>query len=154
MARTDINSIWFIIGLGFISALPTTAIAASVKTINLTQTGCQFLEPESVDHQYKTTKSSDCTAINDKTGESRLEKSTPLVLSAGKYIFKVTNKNVPYVLGFYLRGQGFSRITLPSVSGGGIETGTTKEYTITLKPGKYVYSCPLNPTPDYPIIVN
>jgi hypothetical protein len=153
MADIRLNSIWLIIGLGFIAAFPTASTAEAVKTITLTQTGCQFLEPESIDHQYKTSKASDCTAINDKTGDSRVEKAKPLVLSAGKYIFKVTNKNVPYVLGFYLRGKGFSRVTLPSVSGGGINTGTTIDYTITLKPGKYVYSCPLNPTPDYPILV-
>lgn len=74
-------------------------------------------------------------------------------LKSGKYIFRVTNKNVPYPLGFWLRGAGLQRITLPGISGGGLTTGNTKDYQIILKSGKYVYSCPLNPTPDYPIIV-
>ncbi len=51
---------------------------------------------------------------------------------------------------FYLRGDGvFNYATLPRVSGGGLTIGKTQDYTIELKPGSYVYSCPLNPTPDY-----
>jgi hypothetical protein len=45
------------------------------------------------------------------------------------------------------------RLTLPKVSGGGLTTGKTQDYHIDLKEGSYVYSCPLNPTPDYPIVV-
>jgi hypothetical protein len=43
---------------------------------------------------------------------------------------------------------------LPSTSGGGLTLGTSRDYTIELKPGKYVYSCPLNPTPNYKIEVS
>jgi hypothetical protein len=61
---------------------------------------------------------------------------------------------VPYELGFWLRGEGVvGRATLPSVSGGGLTTGKTQDYAIELKPGNYVYSCPLNPTPDYKLVV-
>jgi hypothetical protein len=42
---------------------------------------------------------------------------------------------------------------LPSASGGGLTTGKSQDYPITLKPGEYVYSCPLNNTPDYKLIV-
>lgn len=31
--------------------------------------------------------------------------------------------------------------------------GKSQDYHIDLKEGSYVYSCPLNPTPDYPIVV-
>ena len=61
----------------------------------------------------------------------------------------MTNKNVPYELGFYLRGTGLGRLYLPKASGGGLVMGKTQDYSITLKEGSYVYSCPLNPTPDY-----
>ena len=61
---------------------------------------------------------------------------------------------MPYELGFWLRGATLlSRATLPSVSGGGLTTGKTQDYVVDLKPGEYVYSCPLNPTPDYRIVV-
>ncbi|MCZ6875909.1 MAG: hypothetical protein O7G88_20665 [bacterium] len=65
----------------------------------------------------------------------------------------MTNKNVPYMLGFYLRGAGFGRLTLPKVAGGGLLPGTTKDYAIELKEGQYVYSCPLNPTLNYKLVV-
>lgn len=128
-------------------------MASKPKVITLTQTGCQFLEPEGVDHKYKTSKKADCEKINDKTEDERLAKSKVMKLKPGKYIFRVKNKNVPYMLGFYLRGQGLGRLTLPKTSGGGLHKGVTKDYEITLKPGKYYYSCPLNTTPDYEIHV-
>ncbi len=66
----------------------------------------------------------------------------------------MTNKNVPYQLGFWLRGSGIvGRVTLPSVSGGGLTTGATMDYAVTLKAGEYLYSCPLNPTPEYRLVV-
>ena len=34
-----------------------------------------------------------------------------------------------------------------------LKTGKTVDYVIDLKPGEYLYSCPLNPTPNYPLIV-
>ncbi len=119
--------------------------------IELTQTGCQFLESENgVDHGFATARQEDCEAINARSGDERLANAKIMQLKAGKYTFRVTNKNVPYMLGFYLRGDGvFNYTTLPRVSGGGLTTGKTREYTIELKPGSYVYSCPLNPTPNY-----
>ncbi len=128
-------------------------VAAAPTVVNLTQTGCQFVEPEGVDHQFKTSQATDCKAINKQNGTKRLNASKPLELKPGKYIFRVTNQNVPYELGFYLRGSGLGRLTLPKVSGGGLTTGKTQDYHIDLKESSYVYSCPLNPTPDYPIVV-
>ena len=131
------------------------ALAAEPAVIELTQTACQFVEVESQDHAYTSTKKSDCETINAKTGADRLAQSQTLKLKPGKYVFRVTNKNVPYGLGFYLRGDGIvNRATLPKVSGGGLKTGVTKDYAITLTAGEYVYSCPLNPTPDYKIVVD
>lgn len=129
--------------------------AAGPTVITLTQTGCQFLESENgVDHGYRTTKAEDCNAINAATGEQRLDKAKTLKLKPGKYIFRVENRNVPYELGFWLRGATLAgRALLPSVSGGGLTTGKTQDYAIELKPGEYVYSCPLNPTPDYKLVV-
>ncbi len=135
---------------------PHTGRAAAKPTvIELTQIPCQFLESEDgIDRGYTTTKKADCDAINAKTADQRVASAKPLVLKPGKYVFRVTNKNVPYVLGFWFRGEGIvGRATLPSVSGGGLSTGKTRDYEIELKPGKYVYSCPLNTTPDYKLIV-
>lgn len=134
-----------------------SAWASSEPTlIEFTQTGCQFLESENgMDHGYKTTRKEDCEAINAKSGAARLADAKVLRLKPGKYTFRVTNKNVPYMLGFYLRGDGvLNYATLPSISGGGLTLGASRDYTIELKPGSYVYSCPLNPTPDYKIEVS
>jgi len=127
---------------------------SDATVIDLTQVGCQFLEVESKNYQYQPTSAEDCKKINSETLASRKSGFKPLQLKPGKYIFRVENSNVPYPLGFYLRGEGIKKVSLPKVSGGGLTKGTTKDYEITLTSGKYVFSCPLNPTPDYPIVVN
>ena len=134
------------------SALSDSTAEATV--IDLTQVGCQFLETEPKDYQYQPTNAEDCKKINSETLATRKSGFKPLELKPGKYIFRVANSNVPYPLGFYLRGEGIKKVSLPKVSGGGLTKGTTKDYEITLTSGKYVFSCPLNPTPDYPIVVN
>ena len=134
---------------------PTQSHAQDTNVIELTQTGCQFLEPEQgYDHGFKTKQSTDCVLINAETSVDRLAQVKPLVLKPGRYVFRVTNKNVPYQLGFYLRAAKRLMVPLkPKVVGGGVNIGDTKEFAIDLKPGSYLYSCPLNPTPDYPLIV-
>ena len=60
------------------------------------------------------------TAAKDLAG-SILGEARVLKLKPGKHTFRVTNADVPYVLGFWLRGEGLvGRATLPSVSGGGL----------------------------------
>ncbi len=144
----------FYLAVVFAIGLPARAVAAPT-VIELTQVPCQFLESENgVDHAYKSSNITDCEAVNAKTGQKRLATSKTITLMPGAYVFRVTNKNVPYELGFWLRGDGvLSRATLPSVSGGGLVQGKTQDYKIELKPGEYVYSCPLNPTPNYKLVV-
>ena len=140
--------------LGAIIAFGADNARAEPTVINFTQVGCQFIESENgVDHGYTTRSAKDCERINRDTASQRLGEARTLVLRPGKYVFRVFNKNVPYALGFWLRGTGFGRLTLPSVSGGGLTLGKSQDYVITLKPGEYVYSCPLNPTPDYRLVV-
>ena len=136
------------------------AAGAEPAVVDLTQVGCQFLESENgIDHGFKTTKKADCEAINAKTGEERLAKAPVLELKPGKYIFRVTNKNVPYELGFWLRERDYDwrnpvdQLTKLSVSGGGLQLGRTQDYEVELGEGEYLYSCPLNPTPDYRLVV-
>ena len=133
----------------------SAAQAAPLVVLELNQVPCQFLESEQgTNHGYKSAKFQDCEAINAKTGKERLTRAKTLELKSGKTIFRVSNKDVPYELGFWLRGATLvNRATLPSVSGGGLTTGKTQDYVIDLKPGEYVYSCPLNPTPDYRLVV-
>jgi len=132
----------------------SSGTATSAEMITLTQTPCQFLQPEGTDHGFTSASKADCVAENKRSEKTRLKASETLTLKPGEYTFRVTNKNVPYPLGFWLRGDGLlNRAKLPSVSGGGLTTGKSRDYKITLEPGEYVYSCPLNTTPDYKLVV-
>lgn len=141
-------------GLAVTSPMMASA-AAEPTVIVLTQVGCQFLESENgVDRGYQPQNADDCRKINTETGDQRIAEAKVLELAPGRYIFRVENKNVPYELGFWVRGEGLAgRALLPSVSGGGLVTGATQDYEIELRPGEYLYSCPLNPTPDYKLVV-
>ncbi len=142
--------------LVLISVTWHTSTMAAPQIIELTQSPCQFLESENgIDHGYQSTQADDCKSINKETADGRLDRAKTIKLKPGKYTFRVTNKNVPYDLGFWLRGKGIiGYASLPSVSGGGLSTGTTLDYEVELKAGEYIYSCPLNPTPDYNLVVS
>jgi len=140
---------------------PVAKLAAhSANVINLTQVGCQFIESENGKNLgYSPAKKADCVAINGKTGDKRLGEAKVLELEPGEHTFRVVNKNVPYELGFWLRSKGCDwrnpvhKLTKISVSGGGLVQRMSKDYTVTLQPGEYVYSCPLNTRPDYKLVV-
>jgi hypothetical protein len=146
--------------LAFSLAIPATYAADDATVIVLTQTPCQFVEAENgIDHMYKSSEQADCEKINAESGDERIAASDTLTLKPGKYIFRVTNKNVPYSLGFWVREHDYNwanplhKLNKISVSGGGLDTGTTLDYEVELKEGKYLYSCPLNTTPDYKLVV-
>ncbi len=149
-------------GLAFAGLVAPTRAAetAEPQVIELTQIACQFLESENgVDYDFETKEKADCETVNARTGTERLAEAHALTLAPGRYIFRVTNLDVPYELGFWLREHDYNwknpihKVTKVSVSGGGLALGTTKDYEVELKPGEYLYSCPLNPTPDYKLIV-
>ncbi len=137
------------------------ARSADGQVIELTQTGCQFLESENgVDRGFAPASADDCKRINAETGSARVAEAKVLELAAGSYTFKVSNADVPYELGFWLRdadyepGNPLHKVTKTSVAGGGLLQGVSKDYAVELAPGEYLYSCPLNPTPDYKIVVH
>ena len=143
-------------GLVILVPVLSAPVLAEPQIIELTQVPCQFLESErGIDRGFTSQGIGDCQAINQRTGDQRLAEAKVLELKPGRYVFRVSNKNVPYELGFWLRGDGLINLArLPSVSGGGLTTGKTQDYPIDLKPGEYIYSCPLNPTPNYKLIVS
>jgi len=149
-----------IVSLSVLVSVAFALPAVAAEVITLTQTGCQFLESENdVDLKFKTSKAADCVKINKQSGLARLKKAKVLRLKPGEYVFRVNNKNVPYELGFWIRDHDYDwrnpihQVTKTSVSGGGLVRGKTQEYKVTLKAGEYFYSCPLNPTPNYRIVV-
>ncbi len=138
--------------------LPAAWAAGPTKpvVIELTQVPCQFLEPErGKNYGFESTKRTDCEAINEESGEKRLAAAKTLKLKPGRYIFRVTNRSVPYETGFWLRGNGvLDRVSLPSVRGGGLAAGMTRDFEILLEEGEYLYSCHLNPTLSYKLVVH
>ena len=150
MKKINVFVLWTVC-LFIFTFMPAYSFSAEQMVIKLTQTPCTIIEAEKNPLTYNVKNSDDCERINQKTVKERPFKS--IHLKPGKTIFRVTNKNVPYELGFWIRGRGVKRFSLPSASGGGLMTGKTQDYVIDLKPGKYLFSCPLNPTPDYPLVV-
>lgn len=134
----------------FLFATPAAAFSET-QIIELTQIPCTIVEAEREATSFKAASYDECKAINRKTAGERA--FNLLKLKAGPTIFRVSNANVEYPLGFWVRGKGVGRVTLPSTSGGGLMRGQTKDYYVVLEPGEYLYSCPLNPTPDYPLLV-
>lgn len=142
------------------ASLPGSGSAQEPTLVELTQTGCQFIEGEDgLDRGYSPSRAEDCRAINATTAAERLAGTQPLILAPGRYVFRVRNADVPYPLGFWLREKGYDpgnpldRLTRTSVSGGGLTAGVAEDYPVELEAGEYLYSCPLNPTPDYRIVV-
>jgi hypothetical protein len=147
-------------GAALLSLVVAPGLLAAAEVIEITQTGCQFLEAENgVDHGFEPKSADDCKAINAEGGADRLAEAQVLELAPGTYTFRVTNTDVPYELGFWLREKDYDwknplhKLTKTSVSGGGQFMGTSQEYEVELEPGEYLYSCPLNPTPDYRLVV-
>ena len=83
-----------------------------------------------------------------------------LTLKPGKYQFNVTNREVGHEVGFVIQeavdrdGDVMKTAVENSFAQNMIAKGRTESTGIVeLKAGEYVYSCPLNPTPKYSILV-
>ena len=139
---------------GFYATCDSTLVGSAPMIIDITQTGCQFLGPEGIDHGFQPKNAADCKSINKETGKARLATHTPLKLASGTYTLRIANTDVPYELGFYLRSAQRALIPFrPRISGSGLAQGMTKDYEVELTAGEYIYGCPLNPTPAYSLIV-
>ncbi len=80
-----------------------------------------------------------------------------LTLSEGTYIFEIANNNIGKDVGFVLAPKGktdqkhhIKNAYVTSLAKNN-EKSTSKK--VVLKKGEYVYFCPLNPTPQYTLIV-
>lgn len=78
-----------------------------------------------------------------------------ITLSEGTYIFEIANNNVGHDVGFVLAPKANVKkhiknayVTKPVANN---SKSTSKK--VTLKKGTYVYFCPLNPTPQYTLVV-
>ena len=105
------------------------------------------------------TMEKDVTIIELIQTEGQFE-TQELNLTSGKYQFRVVNKNVDKDLGFVIQKENdkdadVMETAVPnSFTTSYVKKGEV-QYTgiVELKDGTYVYSCPLNPTPHYKLIV-
>ena len=83
-----------------------------------------------------------------------------LTLSPGQYRFEVTNGSVDHEVGFVIQkasdkdGDLMATAIKSAFTTSTVAPGATQSSgVVTLTPGEYVYSCPMNPTPHYNITV-
>jgi plastocyanin len=78
-----------------------------------------------------------------------------ITLSEGTYIFEIANNNVGHNVGFVLAPKSDVKAHIKDAYVTAQVQNNTKETSkeVTLKKGEYVYFCPLNPTPQYTLIV-
>ena len=84
--------------------------------------------------------------------------TTELTLKSGKpYIFEVTNNGVDKELGFVIAPKGKTgqenHITSAYLTKAINKGETAQSNLVVLEAGEYVYWCPLNPTPQYSLVV-
>lgn len=80
-----------------------------------------------------------------------------ITLDEGTYIFEISNKDVGHDVGFVLAPKGkveqehhIKNAYVTSLVKNNSKSTSKK---VALKKGEYVYFCPLNPTPQYTLVV-
>lgn len=108
-----------------------------------------------VSAQEKMAKKSVKVVSLEQTDGEFTQKS--ITLSAGVYVFEISNNNVDHAVGFVLAPQGkvdaANHIKAAYVTSPVKTNGKSRTQEVTLTKGTYVYFCPLNPTPEYILIV-
>ena len=78
-----------------------------------------------------------------------------ITLDAGSYVFEIRNNNVGHQVGFVLapKSNPEAHIKTAYVTKA-VENNSTESSNVTvLEKGEYIYFCPLNPTPQYTLVV-
>lgn len=80
-----------------------------------------------------------------------------LTLSEGTYVFEIANTGVDHEVGFVLAPKGKTdakhHIKEAYVTKAVGTNSKQNSNAVTLTKGEYVYFCPLNPTPQYTLVV-
>lgn len=113
-------------------------------TLRLSQAPCRFVEAEP-DASWDAAGPEDCRAFHQERFDGRGHRAVRV--DAGPWQIAVTNASVGRTVGLWLRSEDPSEA--PLVSSGGVEPGETLTWLVDLAPGRYLYSCPLNPTANY-----
>ena len=78
-----------------------------------------------------------------------------ITLSEGTYVFEIANNNVGHNVGFVLapKSDVKKHIKNAYVTSPVKNNSKSSSKKVTLTKGEYVYFCPLNPTPQYTLVV-
>lgn len=78
-----------------------------------------------------------------------------ITLEEGDYIFEISNNNVGHQVGFVLapKSNPDAHIKTAYVTKAVANNSTESSRVTHLEKGEYVYFCPMNPTPQYTLIV-
>lgn len=80
-----------------------------------------------------------------------------ITLSEGTYVFEIANSGIDHEVGFVLAPKGktdaANHIKNAYVTKTVATDSKEKSNNVTLTKGEYVYFCPMNPTPQYSLIV-
>ncbi|MEW7278671.1 cupredoxin domain-containing protein [Aquimarina sp. 2201CG1-2-11] len=108
----------------FILVFTFSAFAQDTKTVTLEQTKGEFTQKE-------------------------------IKISEGSYVFEIKNSGVDHEVGFVLAPKSNPKAHIKTAYvTKAVATGKTEKTKVTkLEKGEYVYFCPLNPTPQYTLVV-
>ncbi|MAD97597.1 MAG: hypothetical protein CMB99_09760 [Flavobacteriaceae bacterium] len=99
-------------------------------------------------------KSVKVVSLEQTKGEFTQKKIT---LSAGTYIFEISNNNVGKYVGFVLtpKGKTSAENHIKEAYVKSLVKNNTKQTSnkVTLTKGEYTYFCPLNKTPQYTLVI-
>ena len=78
-----------------------------------------------------------------------------VTLKEGAYVFEISNNNVGHQVGFVLapKSNPDAHIKTAYVTKVVVNNSTESSNVTYLKKGEYVYFCPMNPTPQYTLVV-
>lgn len=126
------------------------------KIISILVIALTFTLMANAQDKMKTQTKATVVSLEQTKGEFTQKTVT---LTEGDYIFEISNKNVGHQVGFVLvpKGKDASKaenhIKTAYVTKAVENNSKETSKTTSLTKGEYVYFCPLNPTPQYTLIV-
>lgn len=117
------------------------------RVLTLGQSPCRFEEAEP-DASFTADDALGCRAYAYEMLPSRTHRA--LRIPPGPLRIAVENRTVAHEVGIWLRRESDGALV---ASAGGAGTGAAISVQVDLAPGRYLYSCALNPTPAYLLVV-
>ncbi len=129
------------------------SILVLVFTISFVSNAQDSMEKEAMIKDAMS-KNTEATVVSLEQTKGAFTQKT-LTLKEGSYIFEIKNNDVGHKVGFVLapKSNPDAHIKTAYVTKA-VENNTSETTNLTtLEKGEYVYFCPLNPTPQYTLIV-